>query len=215
MIKFNLLGGLIVLMLLVSCDKAPIGVETSSDPKTLTIKRSFPFNEPKITDQKVISQLRSYALDLITKRQENMKEDLFDLTYYYVSPRGFSNLNKVTGQQAYTGYWAKFDKDYTYQYGIRDQVIGDGVYHYAGSDTKLFMLDNDRQIEPKMWNIKSNSEFFNFLGRPIIVVEDASGHGQLLMSNFSNDGFLNTQKIIVQSGNGTQIMMLLLEQKPS
>lgn len=212
--NLNIYFAFALLMFFAACESKPSSNEVSSDVETLKVKKSFPFNEPKVTDQQTIGQLRSYVRDLIIKRQENMREDLFDLTYYYFSPRGFSNLNKVTGQQAYAGFWAKFKGDYTYEYGIHDQIIGSGIYHYAGSDTKMFMLDNDVQLEPKMWNLKANSEFFNFIGRPIMVLEDNTGHGQILMSNYSNDKFLQNKKVLVEGKNGTQIMMALMEQRP-
>jgi len=82
------------------------------------------------------------------------------------------------------------------------------------SDESLFMLDNDVQLEPKMWTILSDSEAINMMGRPVIIIEDQDGKGQVLMSNFANDNFLNKQYILGQVHNGMQINMLLLEQKP-
>lgn len=203
------------LLTLLSCDSTGVQDTIKSDQQTLAKKMAFPFNTPKVADQASITQLRSYTKELILKRQKNLREDLHDITYYYESPRGFANLNKTLGQQHFVGQWLKFEKDYTYKYGIGNEEIGGGIYHHAGSDSKLFMLDNDIQLEPKLWDLKSNSEFFNFLGRPIIVIEDDNGHGQVLMSNFSNDAFLGRQKILVESKNGMQIMMTLLEKKPT
>jgi len=77
------------------------------------------------------------------------------------------------------------------------------------------MLDDDEQIEPKMWSLLSNSDFFNFLGHPIILIEDSQGNGQVLMNNFANDGFLDQQHILAQANNGMQIMMTKVEGRPT
>jgi len=201
------------MVLMTSCDTDK--GKPTTDPALFAQKLTFPFNTPKVKGQAAITMLRDHVRDLILLRQRNQEGDLFDLTYYYITPRGFSNLDRRVGPDAFAGFWAKFKKDYTYEYGIRQEKIGSGIYHYGGSDDKLFMLDDDEQIEPKMWSLLSNSDFFNFLGHPIILIEDSQGNGQVLMNNFANDGFLDQQHILAQANNGMQIMMTKVEGRPT
>lgn len=204
----------IVLMTIIYSCGGESAVEVRSDPVLLAKKHSFPFNTPKEDDVNVIKALRGHARDLLKLRQNNLKSDLFDLTYYYIVPRGFSNENRTIGQKAFVGYWTKFENNFEYNYGIGEEVIGGGSYHYNDADELLLMLDHDSQIEPKLWSLLSNSEFFNFLGHPILVMEEADGKGHILLKNFASEKYIDAPNIIAQSNNGMQIMMTKVEERP-
>ena len=205
--KSNTFLLLIIATVYLSCDHATTPKNTISESVKLMEKSSYPFNTPKVSDQQSIVQLRKHMEELIALRQKNGQRDLFDLTYYYLIPYGFANEDSIRPIEASEGYWIKFKEDFTYQYGSFEEVEGSGMYHYTESDFKLLMLDDDEQIEPKFWEVRSNSDYFNFIGQPIIVIMDNKEQERILMSNFSNDGYLATQKIMVEAQNGMQILM--------
>ena len=107
----------------------------------------------------------------------------------------------------------KFEGDFTYRYGLYDKIIGGGIYHYGDGDGFLMLLDDDEKVEPRLFSIQSNSEFFNFIGRPIMFIDDGTGVN-LLLDNWSNDAFLETVQIKHKVENGMQIMMKMLDNQP-
>jgi len=143
-----------------------------------------------------------------------MSDDLFDLTYYYITPYGFANDNKRMGPKNFAGMWIKFDKNFNYTYGRFEETMGSGIFHYAETDEYLFMLDNDGQVEPKLFKLLSNSEFFNFVGQPVMLIDDGTGE-KMLLNNFANDQFLETITILHEIHNGSQIMMQMGEEQPT
>ena len=193
-----------------SCQSEP---ELAS-PELLAKKLSFPINIPKAKEGS-LPIIREHVGDVIRERQRSMKESLFDLTYYYIQPQYFSNLNVMNTGEELRRHWIKFEDDYKYEYGIGPELVGSGTYHYAPSDQRLLILDNDPQVEPKMWTILSNSEFMNFLGHPLLVAKAGSGKDFLLQDNFSNDPYIESLgKLVAEAHNGMQIKMMLLENQP-
>lgn len=176
-------------------------------------KLAFPFNDPRAREGDDVARIKSKFLSLIDLRRNKMPTKLFDMTYYYIGPYGFANRGRRIGPSAFEGQWLKFADDFTYEYGVYDEVKGSGVYHYSDTDFFLMMYDSDPKIEPRLFSIQSNSEFFNFIGRPIIVVDDGSGE-HILLDKWSNDRFLNQVRIVHNLSNGMQIMMKMLDEKP-
>lgn len=173
----------------------------------------FPFNLPKAKKSDDLQDIRSRYKDIINLRRDNLKTDLFDLTYNFVGPHGFANLKRRVGRKAFEGQWMKFESNFTYRYGLYDKVIGGGIYHYGDGDGFLMLLDDDEKVEPRLFSIQSNSEFFNFIGRPIMFIDDGTGVN-LLLDNWSNDAFLETVQIKHKVENGMQIMMKMLDNQP-
>jgi len=83
------------MVLMTSCDTDK--GKPTTDPALFAQKLTFPFNTPKVKGQAAITMLRDHVRDLILLRQRNQEGDLFDLTYYYITPRGFSNLDRRVG----------------------------------------------------------------------------------------------------------------------
>ena len=190
-----------------SCTNETSSIETKVGPQELSKKLNYPFNTPKVQDEQAIVLLRSYVKELINAKQRNIKSDLFELTYYFMLPYGFANDNNISAVESNKRLWLKFADDFTYEYGSFNEVMGNGVYNFLETDSDLFMLDNDSQIEPKFWSVKSNSDHFSFIGKPIIVVKGEEGGGQVLLKNLANDDFLNAQNIMVSGPNGMQLLM--------
>ena len=196
-----------------SCDQGT-SANRPTDPALYAQKIKFPFNTPKAKEGS-IEKLRLHVEKIIKARQANMKEELFDLTYYYINPQYFSNLNVMNTGEEFVRHWIKFENNYTYRYGIGPDVIGSGIYHYAPSSKRLMMLDDDVQVEPKMWSLLTNSEFMNFLGHPLLVVRDQTGNEFMMMENFANDRLLEQAgTMVAEAHNGMQIKMILLENAP-
>jgi len=201
------------LFLLYSCGSSESSPKVATDAGSYDDKIMFPFNLPKAKEGDDMKVIRSKMKDIIEERQQKVKGDLFDITYYYISPHGFANLRKRTGPQAFVGQWMKFETDYTYTYGVYDKVIGSGIYHYTDQDFFLMLLDDDSHIEPRLFSLQSNSEFFNFIGRPIMFADDGTGEN-LLLGNWANDAFLASIKVNIKVENGMQIMMKMMDEKP-
>jgi len=174
-------------ILLYSCG----GGTGSTEPARETItggtyeeKIYFPFNLPKAKENANVEIIRSKFKDLINLRRDNLTSDLFDLTYNFVGPYGFANLKR-----------------------------GGGLYHYSEKDGFLMLLDDDKKVEPRLFSIQYNAEFYNFIGRPIMFIND--GHSEnMLLANWSNDAFLETVTITHRIENGMQIMMKMLDEQP-
>jgi len=177
-------------------------------------KVAFPFNDPRAEEGDDLDKIRSTMQDVIDLRKNNMKSDLFEITYYYIAPYGFANKGKRIGPDAFEGMWLKFGEDFSYKYGVYDKEVGSGIYHYSSQDFFLMLIDDDKEIEPRLFSVQSNSEFFNFIGRPIMIVEDSSGEN-LLLANWANDAFLQTVRVNNELPNGMQIMMTMLEEQPA
>ncbi|GEM_PF-2269100 len=203
-------------ILLYSCG----GGTGSTEPARETItggtyeeKIYFPFNLPKAKENANVEIIRSKFKDLINLRRDNLTSDLFDLTYNFVGPYGFANLKRRVGPDAFQGQWMKFERDFTYRYGTYDKLIGGGLYHYSEKDGFLMLLDDDKKVEPRLFSIQYNAEFYNFIGRPIMFIND--GHSEnMLLANWSNDAFLETVTITHRIENGMQIMMKMLDEQP-
>ena len=77
------------------------------------------------------------------------------------------------------------------------------------------MLDDDPLVEPKMWTVKSNSDFMNFIGHPLLLIRDTNNNEFLLMENFANDKLIERAgRMVAEAHNGMQIKMLLLNDAP-
>jgi len=177
-------------------------------------KIQFPFNLPKAKKGDDVAGIRSRFKKVVDLRRNNLTSDLFDLTYNFITPHGFANLRKRKGAASFRGQWVKFEKDFTFRYGMYDKLIGGGLYHYSDQDGFLMLLDDDEKVEPRLFSIQYNSEFYNFIGRPIMFIDDGNGEN-LLLANWSSDGFLEKVKINHRVENGMQIMMKLIDEKPT
>lgn len=203
------LVGLLAMLLLVSCEEK----EVTSSPEELRQKLSFHINVQKAREGDDIKYLRKFIKKTIKGRQKSLPGQLWDLPTFHLTPYGVAvNGGRAKPKDA-EGMWYKFNKDYTYAYGRYDNVVGSGIYHYADSDEFLVMLDNDGQIEPKLFKLLSNSEMFNFVGQPIMLIDDGKGE-RMLWKNFAQDGFLETVKINHQLHNGSQIVMKMEATRP-
>lgn len=206
---------IIVLLLLISfgwtgCEEK---VEVVSTPEEYKKKLVFPFNTPKIRDGVDLQDVRSRVKNVIKARQKAINDDLFDLTYYYITPFGFDNNRKRAGPENFVGLWLKFEKDFTYTYGRYEELIGSGIFHFTDKEELLLMLDDDPKVEPKFFSALSNSEFYNFIGRPINFIDDGKGV-RMMFSDFANDGFIESVKMVAQLHNGMQIMLKMTETQP-
>ena len=205
------LSFLSLLLLISSCNINEDKVDGNS---TLQERQDFPFNKSTLGDATQLSSLRSKVSILIAKRQKSIQEDLSDLTYYYAMPHGTNRTGRPVAPQEFLGMWIKFENNYTFSYGKEKKLYGNGVYHYSPTDRILIMLDDNDQIEPKMWEFLFNSESFNFVGRPLIVIKDKKEQEFVLTSNFWNDAYLNNVETLLQVPNNSQILMNLSENKP-
>ncbi len=209
---YLVLSALLTTLVCSSCTEKKIAY----DPEVFQQKLAFPFNTPKVPQDVSLPDLRKRVKDLILQRQKEFKEDLFDLTYYYIKPQYLSNRGRVDPSIKYDGYWIKFENDYTFRYGIYQRELSSGIYHYSSSTQLLLMLDDDENVEPKLWTVLSNSEFINMMGHPLIVIRSAQNVEFILLSNWANDTYLEQAgTILAEAHNGMQIKMELLENRPT
>jgi len=55
---------------------------------------------------------------------------------------------------ALAGKWIDFKDDNTYEYGLYDSVMGDGIYHYDPVTTIALIIDNDTSVKPQEFEMK-------------------------------------------------------------
>ena len=199
-------------LLLFACTEKAV---QRSSPELFAKKLAMPFNLSKADPSVSLKFVRDEVRKTILERQKTIVENKMDLTYYYLAPQFLSNLGKVDPSIKYEGYWLKFEENNTFKYGIYDDIIGSGIYHYNPVSELLIMLDDDEQVEPKMWSFKYNSEFANLLGHPFII-KQANGVPYVIMKNWADTPYLDTLgKSLAEVHNGMQLKMILYEQQPS
>ena len=140
-----------------------------------TGKKSNPLTEDEINPVNIqkggkfsefssVQDIRNQARTLLNYRIENGGPPLSMITYAWWYPEVCYNEQKFSKELAYVGHWLKFEEDFSYTYGIYDRTTGGGRYHYRLDDSQLIMLDNDPEMEPKVWDAKNNGEIMPFVG---------------------------------------------------
>lgn len=150
---------------LMSCDSTPKGTK---DEKKISVNQDgliMPLNIKKGGDYKSLEEIRNQTRALIDHRVEESPEAYSMVTHGYWEPEFVFNAGKMSKENQYLGYWINFEDDFTYSYGLFDKIQGGGRYHFRLEDNTLLMLDNDEEIEPKVWTAQNNGDAMALVGR--------------------------------------------------
>lgn len=133
---------------------------SSPDPNL----KVFPMNIQKGGTFRSLDQIRVQALSIITHRTKEEPDALSMLTYLYWTPEFVYNSGTISKENEYAGHWIKFEDDFTYSYGFGPQTFGKGKYHFRLADKKLYMLDDNVEYEPKVWEVNHSADVIALTG---------------------------------------------------
>lgn len=127
-------------------------------------EKVFPMSIQKGGTFRSLDQIRVQALSIIKHRIKEEPEALSMLTYVYWTPEFVYNAESISKENEYAGYWIKFNDDFSYLYGKGSKTFGKGQYHFRLADKKLYMLDDNVELEPKVWQINHNADVIALVG---------------------------------------------------
>lgn len=81
--------------------------------------------------------------------------------YEFVFTKG--EMSKV-GEMA--GNWIDFTQEATYEYGLREKVIGSGRYHYSPETGLLLLVDSNSGVKPREFKVQIAGDIMVFSGSP-------------------------------------------------
>ena len=155
----NLALVFVICTLLISCkgdNKKP--ENTNSDPDIERLK-----NLGDDDNKANLASQRSQALSILNYRLKDNPEpyaiveaDLWE--YEFV----FDGQMSKPGE--YEGVWIDFKPDFTYEYGRNSEVLGSGRYHYHFDRGELLMVDNQSDLKPREWSVKSAGDAMVLIG---------------------------------------------------
>ena len=129
------------------------------------VEKVFPTSIQKGGSFRSLEQIRVQAITVINDRIAAEPEAQSIMTAGYWHPDAVVNGREIKGSDYYDGYWIKFEEDFTYTYGVYEDLLGKGKYHFSINDNLLHMLDADVEEEPKVWNANTNGAAITLAGR--------------------------------------------------
>jgi len=142
----------------------------------------FPLNIQNNSKAKSLEQTRVQALSVITHRQKTQPNALSILTNPHWIPEFVFN-STMSAANEYAGYWIRFDDDHSYTYGYYDEDLGGGQYHYDMELTELHMLDNNIELQPKVWSANNTGMGMALAGKHHYGVNNGMQIKMLALSN--------------------------------
>ena len=119
----------------------------------------------KEKDAKVIAKHRSNALNILNYRLKKdntymamIEADTWEYAFVFDGEMSPAGVN--------AGIWVDFKKDHAYTYGKNGQVQGSGKYNFLLDREELLMVDDNPQIKPFEWTIKSADDTMIMVGTP-------------------------------------------------
>lgn len=134
-------------------------------PKDLPTEKVFPLSIQLGGEYGELDVIRAQARSTIDYRIENGGKALSMMTSGYWWPEFVYYRQKITGEGHYDGYWVQYKDDFTYEYGVYDEVWGSGRYHYDLDKMELLLLDDDVEQEPKVYQGNYNGNLMSYIGR--------------------------------------------------
>lgn len=162
MSKYYVFWVLISLFLIVSCKDKPESAD-AAESETVAEQVTTPFSINNGGKYTSIAKIRSQASAIIDDRINKDNNAQASLTYAYWYPEFLFNKTMSAADQ-FKGCWLKFEDDFTYSYGLYDEIQGGGRYHFRLDDKAVVMLDNKEEVEPKFWTVKQNNRAMAWVG---------------------------------------------------
>jgi hypothetical protein len=163
---FNYLLSIIVFGLLVACNSGASGSKKDQViDKSALPDKVFPLEIQKGGSFESVQEIRMQAKAVIESRISKDPDPLAMITHDYFLPEFVFNGKEMSKRDEYMGYWIKFDEDFTYKYGYYDALAGTGIYHYRNDDEAMVLLNDDEELEPKSYILRTNGRAFALVGR--------------------------------------------------
>ena len=125
----------------------------------------MPINFVKDAKYASLEEARRQAGALIQHRIGTHPNPMAMVTSPHWTWAGFYNGKEMVHPDRLTGQWLKFEDDFTYSYGYFNEVNGTGRYHYRIDDDALIILDDNEELQPKEWQLRSNGTAIVLEGR--------------------------------------------------
>jgi len=138
-----------------------------ANPSGLAVVKGpeMPINIEKTAEYESLAGARRDAEALIQHRIGTHPNPMAMVTSSFWTWAGFFNGSEMVHPDRLTGQWLKFEDDFTYSYGYFNDVNGTGRYHYRIDDDSLIMLDDNEDLQPKEWQLRSNGTAIVLEGR--------------------------------------------------
>jgi hypothetical protein len=149
-------------LLIVSCDGDTKPASKDSKSQTDLV---IPINIQKGGDYTSVQEIRNQTKALIDSRIKQNPEAFSMITYGYWLPEFVFNEGKMSKENQYAGYWIDFNEDFSYEYGLYSKTLGKGKYHFRLDDIVLLMLDDNTDLEPKVWGANNNGDVMVLVGK--------------------------------------------------
>ncbi len=144
-------------------------------PLVLPVSDSqFPLNHQMGGDFSSIAHVRNQVEAIINLRKENHPKIPAMLLAFFFHPNGAIVGQRQMGESEFEGYWLKFNDDFTYIFGQFDMAHGSGRFHFRLEDGELVMLDDNPAFEPKIWELKQNSDYMVLVGKNSLGIRNGS-----------------------------------------
>jgi len=137
----------------------------SQNGLTIVAGPEMPINTKKTAEFESLEIARRECEALIQHRKGTHPNPMAMLTQTFWTWAGFFNGQEMVHPDRLIGQWIKFEDNFTYSYGYYDDVNGTGIYHYRLDDDALLMLDDNEDIQPKEWALRSNGTAIVLEGR--------------------------------------------------
>lgn len=155
-------------MTLMLCSCKDDGVNVVSDRPVNTESGNFIHDAPETLNPKTKALLdnnRSHAYALIESRSQG--EDAYSMLVvgWWMYEAIFAGGERPKAVES--GYYIKFEDDFTYSYGQHKDVHGGGKYHLTfntDDKPKLIMVDDNPTKTPEEWSILTKEDVLILVG---------------------------------------------------
>ena len=162
---YHIAAFIFIITILISCGGASNKVSSNPNATSVVPGPEMPINIEKTAEYPSLESVRREAESLIQHRKGTHPNPMAMITQTYWTWAGFFNGQEMVHPDRLLGQWLKFEDNFTYSYGYYDDTNGTGIYHYRIDDDALIMLDDNEEIQPKEWQLRSNGTAIVLEGR--------------------------------------------------
>lgn len=153
----------LAMIIFASCKENETSIEKTTDVGVGNFIHPAPGN---VSDENkvLIENNRNHAFHLIDNRSKSEGAYSVVTEGYWMYEGIFSGGGKPKPVEE--GYYLKFNEDFSYYYGFKEEVHGGGRYHltYNADEPKMIMLDNNPLKTPEEWTVKMSDGFMVIIG---------------------------------------------------
>lgn len=123
-----------------------------------------PANVIQMTPEYIV-QLNKQAESILNFRRKNnpVSDAIVDVGVWEIEMTYQDAKMSKPGE--HKGKWIDFDEKGNYEYGLNSDIQGSGKYHYDNNTSLLIMVDNDKSIKPKEYELKFAGSIMIMMGK--------------------------------------------------